>query len=51
VLVDLVHVAPGGIGLPDLDQRVAQRPAGLVEDAPRDDDALAQRLAVAPRCG
>ena len=33
VLVDLVRVAPGGIRLPDLDQRLRYRTAILVDDA------------------
>ena len=46
VLVALVEVAAGGVRLPDLDQRVAA-PAGRPSSTrPRDDDALAQRLAV-----
>ena len=40
-----VDVAAGGVGLPDLDQRVRHRPAVLVEHAAGDDDALAERLA------
>src|SRR3954469_22088118 len=43
--IPAVLVAPGGVGLPDLDEGVAQRPAGGVEDAPRDRDALADRVA------
>ena len=46
MLVALVDVAAGGVGLPDLDQRVRHRPAVAVEHAAGDDDALAQRLAV-----
>ncbi len=50
MLVDPVRVAPGRIGLPDLDQRLRHRPSILVEHAPFDDDALAERLAgVLPR--
>ena len=45
-LVALVAVAPGGVGLPDLDQRVAERLPVAVEDAARDDDPLAERLAL-----
>ena len=48
VLVDLVEVAAGGVGLPDLEQRVPHRPAVVVEDASRDDDPLAERLAGMP---
>ena len=43
--VDVVAVASGGVRLPDLDERIADRPAVLVEHASRDDDALAERLA------
>jgi hypothetical protein len=39
-------VAPGGVGLPDLDERVAQRPPVAVEQAPGHGDALADRVAV-----
>ena len=45
MLVDLVQVAAGGVGLPDLDQRVADRPAVARRARGRDDDALAERLA------
>ena len=45
MLVDAVHVAAGRVGLPDLDQRVADRPAVAVDHPARDDDALAERLA------
>jgi len=41
-----VFVAPCGVRLPDLDERPAQRLALGVEHAPRDDDPLADRLAV-----
>ena len=40
-----MDVAAGGVRLPDLDQRVRDRPAVLVDDAADDDDALAERLA------
>ena len=43
--VELVNVASRGVGLPDLDQAVPDRPAVAVEHA-RDDDALPQRLAL-----
>ena len=50
MLVDLVAVAAAGVRLPDLDERVADRPAVLVEHAAGDDDPLAERLAlVLPR--
>jgi hypothetical protein len=42
VAIQVVGVAPGGVGLPDLDQTVANRVA--VEHSPRDDDPLPQRL-------
>src|SRR5580704_3710517 len=41
-----VHVSPGGVRLPDLDERPAQRVALGVEHAPRDDDPLSDRLAL-----
>ena len=41
VLVDAVEVAPGGVGLPELDQRVGGGPAVFVQDPAGDDDALA----------
>src|SRR5450755_1118881 len=44
-LVPLVQVATGGIGLPDLQQRVGQRRALLVKHAARHDDTLADSLA------
>ena len=40
-----VRVPAGGIGLPDLDQRLGDRPAVLVENPAGDDDAFAERLA------
>ena len=46
MLVDLVDVAAGGIGLPDLDQRMRHRPAVLVADPARDDDPLAERRGI-----
>jgi hypothetical protein len=45
VAVQVVGVASGGVGLPDLDQAVADRAAVAVEYATRDDDPLPQRLA------
>ncbi len=39
VLIHLVHVAPGGVGLPQLDQRAGDRAALLVEHAAGDDHA------------
>src|SRR5205823_5857814 len=44
--VDLVRVPARRVRLPDLDERVRDRPAGVVEDAPGDDDPLAERLSV-----
>ena len=44
--VDLVAVAAGRVRLPDLDQRRSDGPAFGVGHAPRDDDPLAERLAV-----
>src|ERR1700677_1564410 len=49
VLISLVHVTAGRVGLPDFDQRVAHGAAVLIEDAAGDDDAFAERLAVASR--
>src|SRR5581483_614659 len=43
-LVGAVQVAPGGVALPDLDQRVRDGAAVLVEHATGHDDALAERL-------
>jgi hypothetical protein len=43
-------VAARGVGLPDLDERVAQRLAGAVEDAPGDDQPFADRLIVVLAC-
>src|SRR5581483_12501765 len=45
VAVDGVDVAAGGIGLPDLDQRIGEGVPVLVYDRAVDDDALAERLA------
>ena len=45
VLVLLVSVAAAGVGLPDLDQRVFQRPAELIVHVAVDDDPLADRHA------
>ncbi|MCY1370118.1 hypothetical protein D9M69_571980 [compost metagenome] len=49
MLVDLVHVAARGVGLPQLDQRVGHRAAAFVEHLAREDHAFAQRLAVDAR--
>ena len=45
MLVDLVAVAAGGVGLPDLDQRPRDGAAVAVEQPAGDHDPLAQRLA------
>ena len=45
MLVDLVEIAAGRVGLPDLDQRIPDRAAVVVEDATGDDDSLAERFA------
>jgi hypothetical protein len=45
VLVALVHVATGGVRLPDLDELVAHGSALAVEDPSGHDDPLAERLA------
>jgi hypothetical protein len=39
-----MSVAPGGVGLPDLDQAVPDRTPVAIEDPPGDDDPLPQRL-------
>src|SRR3954447_17381665 len=46
MLIALMAIAPAGIRLPDLDQRVAHRLSVSIEQAAMDDDALADRLAV-----
>ena len=46
VVVDVVAVASGRVGLPDLHERVRQRPAVGVHDPAEDDDPLSQRLPV-----
>src|SRR5262249_33548850 len=45
VLVVLVPVAPAGVGLPDLDERIGQRPAGAVEHPAVHDDPFPEWLA------
>ena len=45
MLVALVDVAPGGVGLPDLDELAAHRPAVAVDDPAGDHHPLADRLA------
>src|SRR6516164_5707575 len=49
VLVGLVYIASAGIGLPDLEQSVGQRPPVLTHNAAGDNDALAERLSVLAR--
>ncbi len=44
MVVHLVAVAPAGVGLPHLDERVAHRSSAGVQHAPVHDDALALRL-------
>jgi hypothetical protein len=44
VVVTLVRITARGIGLPDLHQRIGDRLAVGVEDAPADDDAFADRV-------
>src|SRR5260370_16843988 len=46
VVVHRVHVSPGGVGLPHLDQCVTHRLAVAVDDAAADDDPFAERLAI-----
>ena len=45
MVVDRVDVTAGRVRLPDLDQRVAHRPAVGIRHTAADDDALPQRLA------
>ena len=40
-----MDIAPGGVGLPDLDQHIRLRPAGLVQHPAGNDNALALRFA------
>ena len=46
MLVDRVVITPGGVALPQFDQRPRHRPSVLVEHMPGHDDALAERLAL-----
>jgi hypothetical protein len=46
VLIALVHIAAGGVRLPDFEQGMGYRPSGFVEHAAFDDDAFAERFAV-----
>jgi len=46
MLIDDVHVAAAGIGLPDFHQRLGDRTPVLVKHLAMHDDALAQRLAL-----
>src|SRR5436309_476719 len=48
VLIHAVPVPAGGIGLPDLNERVGQRRPALVEHAAGDDDPLSHRLGACP---
>src|SRR5438445_12815918 len=48
VLIHAVPVPAGGVGLPDLNERVGQRRPALVEYAAGDDDPLSHRLAARP---
>src|SRR6185369_1640435 len=43
VLIDVVDVASAGVGLPDFEQGVGYRPAGVIENPAGHDDALADR--------
>jgi hypothetical protein len=45
VLIHPMRIPTGGVRLPDLDQRVRDRPPAVVEHASLHDDALAERLA------
>ena len=44
VLIDFVRVASRGVGLPDLDEGVRQRPSALIEDTALQDDPLSKRF-------
>ena len=46
VLIDGVRVTAGGIGLPDFNERVRERPAVFIDDPTRDDDAFADGFGV-----
>ena len=46
MLIDIVHVAAAGIGLPDFHQGIGHRALVLVEHVAVHDDALAQGLAL-----
>src|SRR5262245_64330282 len=48
-VVGRMGVTPGGVGLPDLDQRAEDRPSLAVENPAGHDDALAQRLSAGDR--
>ncbi len=50
MVVDRIHVAPRRVGLPDLDESVADRLSVAVEDASSDDDPLAKGLASVLPC-
>src|SRR5579859_5560215 len=47
-LIASVQVAAGGVGLPDLQQRIRHRIATIIKDAARHDDTLADGLAARP---
>jgi hypothetical protein len=49
MLIDTVNISPGRIGLPDLDERIADRSAAFVQYPPAHDDPLADRIAVSQR--
>ena len=44
VLIDGMMIAPGGVGLPDFDQRIRHRLFVFIQDPADDDDALAHRF-------
>src|ERR671915_1671748 len=45
MLVQMVCIASGGVGLPDLQEAALYRASVAIEDASRNDDPLTQRLA------
>ncbi len=47
MLIDDMHVAAAGIGLPEFDQRIRHAAAVFVEHMAMHDDALTERLALA----
>src|ERR1700730_5337448 len=50
MVVDGIQVASCRVGLPDFDERVADRFSVAVQHAPRDDDPLAKGLALMLSC-